>query len=293
MRIAVVGSGFMGRTHAQAMRDLPGVELAGIVHRGEFDQTLRDPTIDAVDLCIPTDLHVRAAIDALRAAKHVLVEKPMALDAASCDRMIAEAALANRVLMVAHTLRFLPAYTSLERVLATEHVRAASFLRRCAEPDWAPWLLDPVHSGGGVFDLLVHDVDIALHLFGPPCAISATGSGNLISAALHYPDGLAVDISGGWFHAGFPFSMEYTVATDEATYHYDLQSGEQRYPGGPPAADASDPYAAELSYFAECIRDQKSPDRCPPRESAEAVRLMLALIDARRQNGEKLAWKSE
>lgn len=272
----------MGRTHADAIVRIPRVELAAIVSRKDFPSALQNPDIDAVDLCIPTDLHATAAIQALRAGKHVLVEKPMALDAASCDHMIAEAERNGRALMVAHVLRFSPAYILLENAGA---VRAASFRRQCGRPDWAAWLLDPARSGGGVFDLLIHDADMALHLFGAPLAISATGSGDLISAKLHY-NSFAVDISGGWHPPGLPFSMEYIVATDRETLRYDSREE-------PPKIQPADGYSAEIAYFAECVMEHTPPTRCPPRESAQAVRLMLALIAARKQNGEKIAWTSE
>lgn len=283
IRIAAVGSGFMGRTHADASTRIRGVELAGVIHRDELAGALLDPGIHAVDLCIPTDLHASVALEALRAGKHVLVEKPMALDDASCDRMMAEAERQRRVLMVAHVLRFSAPYLALERALPDHTVRAASFRRECGRPDWADWLLDPARSGGGVFDLLIHDADMALHLFGAPHAISATGSGDLISAQLYYTNGLAVEISGGWHAPGFPFSMEYSIATDRSTLHYDSRDA-------PPKIQPADGYASEIAYFAECVREDKPPSRCPPRESAEAVRLMLAVIAARERNGERIAW---
>jgi predicted dehydrogenase len=281
IRIAVIGSGFMGRTHADAIARIPRIELA----RRAFAHALVDPEIDAVDLCITTDQHASVAIQALRAGKHVLVEKPMALDAASCDRMIAEAVRQDRVLMVAHVLRFSPAYLMLEKSLRAETVRAATFRRQSARPDWASWFGDPARSGGGVFDLIIHDVDMALHLFGAPVAISSTGSGDLISAKLHHAN-LAIDISGGWYTPGFPFSMEYLIATDGSTLHYNSLNPV-------PEIEPADGYAAEIAYFAECVRKHKQPSRCPPRESAQAVRLMLALIAARERNGEKIAWISE
>jgi predicted dehydrogenase len=294
MRLAVVGLGFMGRTHVDAIARVPRVDLACTVDRADLSGVLKDPEIDAVDLCIPTDLHASVAIDALRAGKHVLVEKPMALDTASCHRMIAEAERRDRVLMVAHVLRFSPAYMALEHALAKETVRAASFRRQCGEPYWTAWLGDPARSGGGVFDLMIHDVDMAFHLFGAPQAISATGSGDLMTAQLYYPNDLAVEIAGGWYTRGFPFWMEYTIATDRATFHYSSQDGHARvYPEAPFATETADGYAAEIAYFADCVRDRKKPDRCEPRESAEAVRLTLALIAARKQNGEKIAWISE
>lgn len=274
----------MGRTHIAAMASVRGIELIASVDR-DFEAVLKNPDIDAVDLCVPTDLHASFAIEALRSGKHVLVEKPMALDGAACDRMIAEARVANRVLMVAHVLRFAPAYQGLQQKLQNGGpVRAASFRRRSPQPGWADWLLDPCRSGGGVFDFMIHDVDMALHLFGPPLAIAATGSESscfdVIHAQLFYEE-FAVEVAGGWHHRdSLPFSMEYTVVTEDATLTYNSLT----------EAAAYNAYAAEIDYFACCCRNGGAPELCPPEESAHAVRLTRALADARKRNGEKLPW---
>src|SRR5437879_5002507 len=116
VRMAVLGLGFMGSTHWKAMRCAPGVRLTavfsqdtrklagdlsaikgniggpgevmdvtGVAAYSDMDALLADPQIDAVDICLPTDLHESMALAALRAGKHVLVEKPMALDGPSAD----------------------------------------------------------------------------------------------------------------------------------------------------------------------------------------------------------------
>lgn len=294
LRLAVVGRGCMGRTHVDAIARVPEIELAGVIRHGELAEALKNPEIDAVDLCVPTDVHASLAMQALRAGKHVLVEKPMALDAASCDRMIAEAERRDRMLMVAHMLRFSPAYMALECPVKEEAVQSAAFHRRCGPPGWAAWFRDASRSGGGAFDLLIHDADMALRLFGHPHAISATGAGDVLNARLFYSNGLCVEISGGWLHDGVPFSMDYTVVTDRATYDYDSRLGApRRYPSDGFEVPAADVYAAEIAYFAGCVLEGRKPERCAPRESAEAVRLMLALIAARKRNGEKIAWISE
>ena len=165
MRLAVVGLGFMGGVHLKALRSVAQVELAAVVsrhalemavkHYTNLDDALADPEIDAVDLCLPTDLHESATVAALRSGKHVLVEKPMALDVGSCHRMIAEAERAQRILMVAHVLRFFPAYRALQRAIDDRelgNIRFATFRRRCAQPGWSDWITDKTRSGGGAFD---------------------------------------------------------------------------------------------------------------------------------------------
>jgi predicted dehydrogenase len=337
MRIAVLGLGFMGSTHLKALRDLPGVatvavysyddnklsgDLSGIQGNiggpGEkldfsavkkfraIEPLLADPEIDAVDICLPTHLHSSVAIDALRAGKHVLVEKPMALDGASADDMIAEASKQARILMTAQVLRFFPMYRVLREAIrggTLGSVRHAVFRRRCAAPAWSKWLQDPEKSGGGVFDLLIHDVDMCLHLFGVPETVSATGyvaleSGiDVITGELHYAGGSTVVVAGGWHHPkSYPFSMEYTVVGDNGTIEY---SSTGRSPtlyridgtAEPLEMQEVDGYRAEIEYFVECCRTGASPELCTPEESASAVKLTRLMVDARNENGGRVPCK--
>lgn len=312
MRLAVVGLGFMGGVHLKALASVPAVELTAVVSRNEsalavrhytkLDDALADPEIEAVDLCLPTDMHESATIAALRAGKHVLVEKPMALDLASCQRMIAEAERSRKILMVAHVLRFFPAYRALQRSVDDGElgdIRCATFRRRCAQPGWSDWITDKSRSGGGAFDLLIHDVDMSLRLFGPPAALSATGyedapaGVDVISARLFY-DSFTVEINGGWMFPGaFPFAMEFTVLGDRGVLEFNSESRPLKlYGGGEEVAlDKMDGYAAEIAYFAECCRSGQPPALCDPSSSAESVRLALAMFEARRKNGERISWK--
>lgn len=333
MTLAIVGLGFMGATHLKAAQAIPNLDLA-VVSRDDsklkgdlsgvggnmggdntlmdfssirtyrsFPEVLLDPSIDAVDLCLPTKLHESFAVEALRAGKHVLVEKPMGLDGAACDRMIAEAEKAGRVLMAAQVLRFFPAYDSLASWLKSGGagpVRSALFRRRCAAPGWGPWLQDKSQSGGGVFDLLIHDIDMALYLFGVPSSVSATGFEDLanqvdtINAQLFYPN-FAVSITGGWHHEGYPFSMEFTVTTQNGTMEYHVRDPKPTLyqrgsaPGEFPATHSLDGYQAELEYFVACARSNTQPVKCLPQDSARAVRLAQLLLDSRTRKGETLA----
>ncbi len=333
MKFAVLGLGFMGSTHLRALRAIPGVEIRAVCslderaltgdlsaiqgniggpgERLDFSivRTYREPgpalsgaDIDAVDICLPTRLHAETAIQALRAGKHTLVEKPMALDGASADRMIAEADAAGRLLMTAQVLRFMPPYLALRRSVQNGALGApcaAIFRRRCAAPAWGGWLLDPAQSGGGVFDLLIHDVDFCLHLFGKPEAALATGHEELgsgidcVTAQLFYP-GFAATITGGWHHPkAYPFSAEFTVVMEGGTvewstagtaptlYGKDGSSQELAMEGG-------DGYAAEVAYFVECCRAGRPSAMCPAKESADAVKLMRVILEARERKGEKI-----
>jgi predicted dehydrogenase len=337
MRIAVLGLGFMGSTHLKALRNVKDAELGAVVSSDDrklsgdlsdiagnlggpgekmdfsgaaryhaIEEALRDPEIDAVDICLPTDKHTPVAIEALRAGKHVLVEKPMALDGAAADSMIAEAERSGRLLMTAQVLRFFPAYESAWKMLKSGElgpVRSAMFRRRCAAPGWSKWLSDAAKSGGGVFDLLIHDVDFCIAVFGAPQAVSATGYEDAsrgidhILARLHYP-GLDAIVTGGWHHPkAYPFSMEFTVISDGGTLEfnsagrpltlYDLGGLESVVP-----VSEKDGFEAELEYFVQCVSSGAKPERCPPGESALAVRVTRAMVESRRANGERVECKA-
>lgn len=331
MRIGVIGLGFMGATHLRAYRSVAHAEVVAVASRGKpdlarsqgnldlaeepldlgdyrhyqrWEDLIEDPTVEAVDICLPTAHHEAATVAALQAGKHVLVEKPMALDYDGAKRMIDAARAAERILMTAQVLRFFPAYQALAdgaKEIGTP--RAASFRRRCAAPDWADWMRDALQSGGGAFDLLIHDVDFALHLYGPPDALIATGHQDLagsidvLTAQWLYASDFAVTISGGWHHPrGFPFAMEYTVVGDGGTIEY---SSAGRLPvlfdaagrTRPLPLGAQDGFISELQYFVDCARTGQHPAKCPPEDSARAVAMMRLMLEARRRNGEVLPCK--
>lgn len=333
MRLAVVGLGFMGGVHINALKSIPAVRLAAVVSRDEaklsgdlrgsggnlggggeifdfsrvkkyrdFTAALALPEIDAFDLCVPTDLHESMAIEALRAGKHVLVEKPMALTAAACQRMIGEARRAGRVLMAGQVLRFFPAYrVLLDAVKDSGEIRSATFRRRCARPAWAAWQKDSSRSGGAVLDLLIHDLDFVLRLFGAPNAVTATGrvegDADIVSARLFYAGGRVVDVTGGWHPGKFPITMKYRVTGGDFSIEFNFNEHPPRITRGGVTADMqlakADGYAAEIAYFAKCARLGRIPELCRPEESAEAVRLAQAVVESRKRNGEEISWKSE
>jgi len=323
LNIAVVGLGFMGVTHLKAWRNVPAARLHVVVDAdprrltgdlssvagnmggtGEnFDFTdvrgyqslaeaLTDPAIDAVDICLPTDQHAPAATAALRAGKHVLTEKPISLDVPTAEALACEAERNGRILMAAHVLRFFPAYEQLTKYLRNSPIRSALFRRRCAAPAWSPWLTDPARSGGGIMDLLIHDADFCISLWGMPDSVRARGHRDLakgidvIHADLTYPQQGPVVITGGWHHPkSYPFSMEFTATTDEATYDWESKTNEfKEYSAEGEARtiplEEKDAFEAELAYFAECAAANTQPDRCPPAQSVQAVALIQKMIEA-------------
>ena len=338
MKITVLGLGFMGTAHVTSWLKIPGAELAavcsldprrlagdltdaggnlglegakldfsGVAKYTSPEDAVLDPAmkdVEIVDICLPTHLHEPMALAALRAGKHVIVEKPMALDGAAADRMVEAARRHKRILMAAQVVRFIPPYRAAADIVHSGRLgaaRAAIFRRRCAAPAWSAWLADPAQSGGGVFDLLIHDIDFCVHVFGKPEAVSATGFEDLphgidwILAQFWYPSIGAVAITGGWHHpAAFPFSMEFTIVSDEGTLEFDSAATSLTEYGAdgrgrPVDIPADDGYRAELEYFFDCVARGEKPLKCPPEESALAIKLARLMLESRKRNGEKIA----
>jgi predicted dehydrogenase len=327
VRIGIVGLGFMGATHLDGFSKMEGVEVAAVcthnpqvlsepfrhsggnlnrataahdfsaVHKcSDWRELVADPDLDAVDICLPTDLHASVAIAALQAGKHVLCEKPLALTAAECDAMTAEAKKLKRVLMAGQVLRFWPEYMYLERFVKSREyggIRSATFVRRCGLPDWSRWLPDESRSGGAVMDLLIHDIDQALWMFGTPDRIAAKGLGSAdaITATLIHPGGPEIRIQGGWFAPGTALSMTFQARAERAELeltpeglYLSNQAGERKRI----TAMGGDAYETELAYFVQCCRTNSQPERCLPEDSCRAVKLALLLKQSRAQGGEQL-----
>lgn len=331
MKVGVAGLGFMGSTHLQAYQSVPNAEVAAVASSDErkrsgdlsaiqgnldrpgeamdfgdaalyatVEEMLADPNVDAVDLCLPSYLHASTTLKALEAGKHVIVEKPMALTGDECDQMVEAARANDRVLMVAQVLRFWPDYAKAREIIRSGEigpVKTAFFRRKCAAPAWGKWMHDRSLSGGGVFDLLIHDFDFALHLFGKPASIKAQGVEEMekgidvVDAELDYGGSQLVSISGGWHHPqSYPFSMEFSIVCEGGTL--DFHSGLRRltlYRGDgsseEPTLSQQDGFVAQLAAFADACESGSTPELCPPEESALATRMTLAMRTSREQGG--------
>ncbi|MFO0874910.1 MAG: Gfo/Idh/MocA family oxidoreductase [Phycisphaerales bacterium] len=246
LRHAVVGLGFMGRTHVEAIQacarrgvsstlaavcDGDAQRLAGeavaagnmgtggstrlfdpALVRGYVDpaELLGDRDIDIVHICTWTDTHVDLAQRALAAGKHVIVEKPVAVRSSDVQRLADAAARSDRLCMPAMCMRFWPGWTWLrERIVDRSFgaVRSATFRRLGSAPAWNDFYRDESRSGGALFDLHVHDTDFVLWCFGRPTSVRSTGSSQHITTLYGFADGPAhVTAEGGWTLAPAPDS---------------------------------------------------------------------------------------
>jgi len=251
MKVGVLGSGFMGSTHTRAYAKINGVEVVVVSSRRlEKAQRLAeevgaraatddmaivsDPSIDAVSIALPTHLHAEHTIAALKAGKHVLVEKPFALTAAGCDGMMAAQKESGKVLLVAHVLRFWGEYVSLvEFVQSGKFGRPLSAVatRRSQLPAWADWFLNPAWSGGAVLDLCVHDFDVMNWMFGAPKTVYARGRElkpglwNNVHATIDYGDAEGFVEGSEFMPEGYPFTMALKVVCEGGIVEFKFRAG--------------------------------------------------------------------
>ncbi len=157
----------------------------GVLAFTDLSEALRDPKIDAVYVASPVALHAEQTIASLRAGKHVLCEKPVALDYAQAETMAEAARESGRLLGIAYYRRLYPKLMRAKQLIAEGTIGQpvlveANYHGWLESPDRG-WLKDPALAGGGpLYDVGSHRVDACNFLFGKP--VRATG---LLSNALH------------------------------------------------------------------------------------------------------------
>ena len=252
LRVAVLGAGFMGGTHARAYHALPEIEVAGIYAPGggragplaeelgtrwtdDIRALIADPAVDAVDVCLPTPEHRSATEAALNAGKHVLLEKPLALTEADADALVARAAATDRVFMVAHVLRFWPEYIELQRLVAGGQVgrpRSGLATRRQPFPAWSALFARSDLTGGAVIDMMIHDYDALNWIFGTPLAVTARGERNprsggwdQVQALIDYGGASALVDGGMTMPESYPFGSRFEVLCERGALEYHFRAG--------------------------------------------------------------------
>ncbi len=324
IRIGVLGAGFMGGTHARAFAKLPDVQVVGVSSRSSekaaalakevgaepFTDSMAlasDPRVDAVSVTLPTQLHMEYAVAALNAGKHVLLEKPMAVTLEECDQIIAAAKRNDRILMVAHVLRYWPEYVALAdfvRSGALGKPLIATAKRLAGPPRWAEYYLHPEWSGGEVVDLQIHDDDTLNWLFGTPKTVYArgqrspeTGGWDVALTLIDYGDVKAFAEGSAMQAPEYPFTMGLSVLCERGSHEFTFRAGgvqvdsrEQAgtslmvYEAGqaprPLPFTPGDGYDNEIKAFVECIRRGE-----PPKDgTGEQGRLALATALAARRS---------
>ena len=200
IRIGVIGTGSIAREHLKAYKKNPHVEIYALCDLNadlvaqcaeEFgvpaertftncEEMLKLPEIDAVSICTWNAAHAPCAIAALNAGKHVLCEKPMAMNAEEAKAMKEAAERNGKLLMIGFVRRFGNDCDILLDLISNDqfgeiYYAKATYLRRNGNP--GGWFGDKARSGGGpLIDLGVHVIDLSRYLLGRPKPVSVYGA---------------------------------------------------------------------------------------------------------------------
>lgn len=315
-RIGVVGVGALGRHHARVAQALPDATCSGVydIDRARADavaKRVRVPVMssleallevsDGVVVAVPTTVHEEVAVAAIRAGAHVFVEKPLAPDMESADRILEEARARDAVVQVGHVERFNPALVAakpyLDRPLFVESHRLAPFTPRSLDV-------------AVVLDLMIHDVDLLCSLVGRPVTDLAAAGVPVLSrhvdianARVTFEGGMVANLTASrvslsrvrklrvWQSSGY-LSLDLAAGNGE---FYRLKEGVSvldgvPLPEGVPAlaglasvvdririrGDRTEPLAAELAAFRDAVAGL-APPPVTGEDGRRALELALAI----------------
>jgi len=270
------------------------VDLSGVKKYPTITELLADPDIDLIDICTVTDQHAPLAIQALRAGKHVLVEKAIALSIDEADAMLAAAKQAGKLLMVAQVLPFFPEFRyAAETIRGGNYgkVLAAHFKRVIAKPDWSNDIGDAAKTGGPAVDLHIHDTHFIGLVSGVPKQVSAVGlvengAVRYLTTSYHYgAKGPAITCSSGAIcMPGRPFVHGFEIYLETASLLYDsggtpltilTADGGTHQPTLSGGGDALTAFADEIQTAVEGIASGREPDLLSGQLARDALSLCL------------------
>ncbi|NOX56879.1 MAG: Gfo/Idh/MocA family oxidoreductase [Planctomycetes bacterium] len=320
VRWGVIGLGFFGEVHAETLANMPEVELTALCTRRpdrlaevadrfgverrytDYRQLLADPDVDAVSITTHVYDHCQVTIDALRAGKHVLLEKPMAETVAECDQILQAVTEASGMFMVGHICRFDPRVVLAKRAIDEGRIGQiiSMHARRNLSKVIGDMVLDKISAllGDGI-----HDADLMLWFSGAkPISVYAqevhpgkrkhpdvgwamfrleNGAVGVVESVWHLPETTPYQIDA---------RME-VIGTEGALY---INCGE----AGVEIHDADGVrlpdtlywpkmfggrfgiLQEELRYFARCVATGQRPDWITPQESRDVVALIAAAIES-------------
>lgn len=329
VKYGIIGLGWFGEYHGDALLGLPNVELYALCTRTEsrlkdlgekfgvkklytdYNEMLADPELDAVSVTTMWDQHTGPTLAALKADKHVFLEKPMASTVADARAMVQAAKDTDKYLMVGHIVRFQPRYAAAKREITAGQIGkiVSIYARRNIPASLGTAVLPKI---GPIIGDAVHDTDIMLWYTG--ARIETVYAQTLNVRGYKYPDigwtmyrfdsGAIGVCENVWFMPDkvpyFPDERMEIVGTKgsihiqetypsisvvgeegaytpDTTYWYEVEPGIRK-----------GALADELYYFVSCIQNKTPPAVITPEESLAATQACLA-AEASAERGEPLS----
>ena len=319
MRVGIVGTGFMGRTHAAAWSATEAV-ISGFVSLNkamaepiarQYQTTAFDSfaamleEVDIVDICTPTHLHHGMVLEAAQAGKHIICEKPLARTIKEGQEMIAACKAAGVQLIVAHVVRFFPEYALARKQVHDGQIGNPAVLR-LTRGTFQPkktednWFVDFAKSGGMMLDLMIHDLDYARWVAGEVETVYAKKISSEHAGAhvdhglviLRHRSGAISHVEGSWAYPPPLFRTRFEIAGSNGLLQHDSAdtaaiglhlrgSGDEDIPDVPlPSSPLiEDPYTTEVKTFYRSLLNGE-PAPVSGAEGLAALQLALAGIES-------------
>jgi predicted dehydrogenase len=339
LRIGLVGAGAISTQHLEAIEALPSTRLVAVMSAspehaqaaGEsqgvpwttrLEELLEREDVDAVTICTPSGLHPAQALAALRAGKHVLVEKPLALTVADADAVIAEAQRRGRVVAVVSQRRFEPAVRTLKAAVDAGRlgriilvIGEGLYHRPQSYYDSAAWRGTVALDGGVLMNQAIHTVDLIRWIGGPVSAVAgqvatlghemeaedtaavairfASGAlGSMVATTCASPEQpVELRVYGDEGHARLTGALvaEWDVPGVEAPAAKDDTADDPRAdPGAPVTRTWGTSSAGYLRQYADLVDAVRSgrPPAVTDRDGRDAVEIITAAYQSSRTGGE-------
>ena len=247
-KVAIVGGGNMGGTHARHWQAQPDVDLAAVLdpHRDEikiqnkphykdWETMLAEVKPDIIDICTPTSHHREYVEMAAAAGKAIFCEKPLSRTMADCDAIVDAVEKSGVPFMGGHVLRYFPEFAEGKRLLDSGAVGKPATVRTARMSGFPGqgrannWYGDYKQSGGVILDLILHDFDWLRWCFGDVERVYAKGletsekyRGKLDYAlvTLRFKSGVVGHVTGSWAHP-VGFRTTYEIAGDTGIIDHD------------------------------------------------------------------------
>ena len=280
--VAVIGTGFWGKNHVRVYKELASTELVaicdvnaeraknianqfGVKAYTNSTRMLKNKEIEAVSVCTWSTKLAREALKALKAGKHVLVEKPMATNTKQAEKLLETAEQNDLHLTVGFLMRFIPGLQHIRE--AVENKKIGELV--CATARRVSQWPERIGDVGVVKDTAIHDIDVMRYIFNedPITVYAKTGSMKHIKfedyaqIMLTYKDGKSAFIESNWLTpyktraltvTGSGAIMRLDYMTQELWIEEPKENLQPRYPW-------QEPLKLELQHFADCILEKKKP----------------------------------
>ena len=280
--VAVIGAGFWGRNHARVFTELEETELLavcdinaerakaiakqfGVKAYTSTAKMLKIKDLDAVSVCTWSTSLAKEALKALKAGKHVLVEKPMAANSKQAETLIKTAEKEGLHLSVGFLMRFIPGLQYIRKAVESQEIGEIVCATAKRVSEWP----ERIGDVGVVKDLAIHDIDVMHYLFGSdPVAVYAK-TGNMrhkkfedyAHIMLTFERGKNAFIEANWLT---PYKTRVLVVTgsraiaklDYITQELTIETAERTVR---PRIPWQEPLKLELQHFARCVLGKEKP----------------------------------